>query len=194
MSTTCVTLTSLHSEAHSIPVFNTKPLHSKPSFSISPGKIPAVCTCPHIFLADDDPFQGFYYETLFQKSLDFEGLAIEKKDFGFDLFKSGEELLTRYQSTKICRCTSRRLMIIVDYNMGKGKMNGIETALKLREIGFAGIIILRTSETDEYLKENHKDLERILERKAVNEILGKNNHNETKERIQRIMGKLFERQ
>lgn len=193
MSTTCVgTLTSLCSGVHSTPVFNTKPLHSRPSFSIYPGKTP-VCTCPHIFLADDDPFQGFYYQTLFQKSLDFEGLAIEKKDFGFDLFKSGEELLKRYKSTQTCRC-SRKLMIIVDYNMGKGKMNGIETALELRKIGFAGIIILRTSETDEYLKENHKDLERILERKVVNEILGKNNHNETKERIQGIMGKLFERQ
>ena len=166
-------------------IFRTKSV-SAPTISL---KIP--CDCSHVLLADDDRFQGFYYQTLFQQSLHFDPLSIQKKDFRFSLSICGEELLSEFkESKKNCRCKAP-LLVIVDYNMGPGKMNGIETILALRKEGYKGLIILRTSETYQFLIERHPNLNDLIESKVLNFLLGKNDHRETKNTIQALLQQIF---
>lgn len=146
----------------------------------------ASCKCPHVLISDDDPFQEFYYQNLFQCSLCFDGLNIEKKDFRLKMFSSGEELVTYF--SEICSCTCGTLtMIITDYSMGIGKMNGVETLLAIREKGFKGPIILRTSEDREALNKLHGNFENLLETKEIECLLNKQNHLETKSTIYELL-------
>jgi len=182
----------MESPVAKIPLFKKKSSRCIFSTQSSSPTLPrkTTCQCSHVLLADDDRFQGFYYQTLFQQSLDFDTLSIQKKDFRFSLSVAGEELLEEYQETKSCRCKAP-LLVIVDYNMGPGKMNGIETILALRKEGYKGLIILRTSETFEFLIENHPNLNDLLEAKVLNFLLGKNDHRETKNKIQSLLQQIF---
>ncbi len=155
-----------------------------------PKQTKSSCQCSHVLLADDDRFQAFYYQTLFQKSLDFDHLSIPREDFRFTMSTSGEDLLEEYKKIQACGCRFLSL-IIVDYNMGQGKMSGVETILALRKLGYKGLLILRTSETYEYLRERHPNLDEIIENKTINYLLGKNDHVETKGCIQTLLYLIF---
>jgi len=144
------------------------------------------CNCPHVLLADDDPFQAFYFESLFQKSLDFEGLSVDKKDFRFEAQKSGEELIDRYKKIISC-CGQKPLLIVTDYNMGLHKLNGIETCLKIRKCGYKGPLILRTSETQEVLGKLQPDFKEMLKNKTINFFIEKSSHAKTKEILRSIL-------
>lgn len=152
------------------------------------GKLLPSCGCPHVLIADDDPFQEFYYEVLFQKSLKLKGLVSEKEKLNFDLYRSGESLLEKYLKVKCCDCDTH-MMIIIDFNMGNEKLNGIETALSLRKHGYKGIIILRTSEEFSDLCKWYPNLPSLLENKAIDCVLEKNNHITTKKTVQDLLEK-----
>lgn len=144
------------------------------------------CKCPHVLISDDDHFQEFYYQNLFQRSLCFDGLNIDKKDFRLKHFSSGEDLVAFFSEIASCGC-STLTMIITDYNMGIGKMNGVETVMSLREKGFKNPIILRTSETKEVLGELHSNFESMLETKEIECLLNKKDHLETKSTIYEML-------
>lgn len=180
-----------------IPVFQKKShrriFHSKGTttpLTPLPKETANKCQCSHVLLADDDRFQAFYYQTLFQKSLDFDHLSIDKKDFRFTMSTSGEDLLEEFKKIQACKCGFLSL-IIVDYDMGRGKMTGVETILTLRKLGYKGMLILRTSETYEFLREKHPYLDDIIENKTINYLLGKNDHMETKGTIQTLLYLIF---
>mgnify|MGYP003578495853 CR=1 FL=1 len=102
------------------------------------------------------------------------------------MFSSGEELVTYF--SEICSCPCGTLtMIITDYSMGIGKMNGVETLLAIREKGFKGPIILRTSEDREALNKLHGNFENLLETKEIECLLNKQNHLETKSTIYELL-------
>jgi len=144
------------------------------------------CKCPHVLISDDDPFQEFYYQNLFQRSLCFDGLNIDKKDFRLKMFSSGEDMVSHFSEISSCACGTLT-MIITDYSMGIGKMNGVETLQAIREKGFKGPIILRTSEGREALNKLHVNFEEMLENKEIECLLDKKNHLETKSTIYELL-------
>lgn len=78
-------------------------------------------------------------------------------------------------------------MIILDFNMGKKSFNGIQTALKLREAGFEGIIILRTSDDYKSLERHHKNFNQLLENNQINSLLDKSDLHHSKEVLQEYL-------
>ena len=144
---------------------------------------------PHVLIADDDPFQAFYYSHLFQNSIIFDDLVIEKKDFQHTFFACGEELLTGYQ-----KLLEGPMFIITDYQMGAKKMNGVDTILALRKLGYKGAIILRTSEKQSELKENHPELEKLLESQQISFLVDKSNHLKMKEIVHMLLKKMDDNQ
>jgi len=110
-------------------------------------------------VADDNTFQHLYYSSLFRKNTPSgSSTAIEKQKWSVDLSFCGEQLLEKYIKTSECECQQLKL-IVVDYQMGKDKLNGIEVCVKLRRMGYKGPLVLRTSEPEELLREKHKEME-----------------------------------
>jgi len=144
------------------------------------------CDCPNVLVADDDSFQHMYYRIFFERTLNFDGLSVSKEAFKLHLSFSGEELLAKLAQIKECGCKSLKL-IISDYFMGNANINGVATCLKVREVGFTGPILLRTSETQEYLKTQHKNLSEILEEEVINQVISKTEVNHGKEVIRNIL-------
>ena len=151
-------------------------------------KTPCSCDCLNVLICDDDPFQAFYYQTMFRMSMDFSDLAVEKRNFRFEVVPSGESLLKRYHKLASCNCNiASQLLIISDFNMGQNNMNGIETVLKLRKDGFDGNIILRTSETKEELRAKYKDFDTLIEKNIINFYIMKDDHNLIKNKIHGLL-------
>jgi len=142
-----------------------------------------ICSCPHILIADDDSFQHLYYQSLFQKSLDFEGIFVSRENLRVQLFFSGEELLESFKKIQECGCT-QLVMIITDYQMGSGKLNGVDTCTRLRNTGYQGTLFLRTSESLNDLQQNHPNFSHLLETNIINALLEKGNLKDGKEIIQ----------
>jgi len=147
------------------------------------------CQCPHVLVSDDDPFQNFYYETLFQRSISWEEILDGKESFRFELFSSGEDLVKKFNKLKACKC-DRPLLIITDYNMGEKKLNGLEMIKILRRAGYKGALVLRTSEELEDLSKKHLDLEDMLESKTIDYYVEKNNFKKAKEVIQTLVKRM----
>ncbi len=165
------------------------PRPSKSSYSSSIGRsLGNLCSCPHVLIADDDSFQEFYYTTLFSKSIDFDALTIEKRNFRVKVVKSGEELLEEYNEMRSC-CNCHNLsMVITDYDMGHDKKTGVATALELRNLGYRGPLMLRTSETRQYLIEHHANFEEMIERKTIDYYIEKNAHMKMKQVFEKVLG------
>jgi len=144
------------------------------------------CQCPNVLVADDDPFEKLYYQMLFKKLSDAEELQIEKKNVKIQVFNSGEALIKKYTKLSNCECGGQEL-IITDYNMGEENLNGIETALNLRKNGYKGIIALRTSEAQEFLRKTHKNLDELFDQKVINCFLEKDSHAKTRETVSKIL-------
>jgi len=144
------------------------------------------CSCPNVLVADDDSFQHMYYRVFFERTLNFEGLAINKETFKLHLSFSGEEMLTKLEQIKACGCKSLKL-IISDYYMGNANINGIATCLKVRESGYTGSVLLRTSETQEHLKTQHENFVELLEEQVINQIVSKTEVNHGKEVIRNAL-------
>jgi len=85
---------------------------------------------------------------------------------------SGEELLDKLTRVVECGCKSTKL-VIIDYQMGDEKLNGVETCIKVRKDGYKGHVLLRTSETEDSLKKNHKDFEQLLQDNIINVLVNK---------------------
>jgi len=145
-----------------------------------------LCSCAHVAIADDDEFQHFYYQSLFQRSLDLSSIFANKSDLRLNSCYSGEDLVKNVSQMLACGCNTLRL-VITDYHMGNNKLNGVETARKLREAGYKGIILLRTSEKRSDLVKQHKDFEKMLEEKVIHVVIDKGNLKEGKEIIQSYM-------
>ena len=144
------------------------------------------CDCPHVLICDDDPFQAFYYQNLFQHSIDYSTLKVEKKNFRFKVYTCGEDLLDAYKEVDRCGCGSVTL-IITDFSMGKDKLDGIETVRALRRIRYEEFILLRTSETPEDLTRRHKDFKALLEIKTINAYIPKDSLKVTKEVVEECL-------
>ncbi len=142
-----------------------------------------ICSCPHILIADDDSFQHLYYQSLFQKSLDFEGIFVSRENLRVQLFFSGEELLQSFQRIQKCGC-KELVMIITDYQMGSGKLNGVDTCTQLRSAGYKGTLFLRTSESLKDLKYSHPNFSQLFETNIINALIEKGNLQDGKEIIQ----------
>jgi len=142
--------------------------------------------CPHVLIADDDPFQQFFYSQFFEKLIGLDNPTISKSDFQFKMFASGEDLLEKYQKLNFTEGNCP-LLIITDYDMGENKLNGVETALLLRRQGYEGAIIIRTSEKRQDLEKTHSDLESLLSTKKINCLLDKNYNTKTKEVIKSFL-------
>jgi len=147
------------------------------------------CECPHVLIADDDPFQKFYYQTLFHRSISFDDINIEKEDFTLEVYECGEDLLKSYDLLSKCPCHKGCLFVILDFNMGETKMNGLETALKLRERGYEKKIVLRTSDSEEVLRKKFENWDEIIKKETITCVLEKSNHSETKEVIHDLLKK-----
>jgi len=145
-----------------------------------------ICTCSHVSIADDDEFQHFYYQSLFQKSLDLSSIFPDKNDLRLKSCYSGEDLVKNISQMVTCGCKTLRL-VITDYNMGHNKLNGVQTAKKLREVGYKGIILLRTSEKRSYLLGQHGDFEKMIEEKVIDVLIDKGDLKKGKEVIQCCM-------
>jgi len=144
------------------------------------------CRCPHILVADDDPIQDFYYANLFQKTLDFDSLGIDKENLKVEVCRSGEELLERYKKYKDCVC-GKQVLVITDYYMGDKNLNGVETTLALRMAGYKGPVVLRSSESKEVLCRKHVYLKDMLKMKTIDCFLNKNSVRKTKEVLENLM-------
>jgi len=154
-------------------------------------EIELVCEpscCPHIIIADDDPFQHFYYQSFFQKTVDLDGFNITKEDLKIELCQSGEELIERCEKVAKCDCGSL-VLVITDYNMGIDKINGVETAINVRKVGYNGSVILRTSETKEYLKEKHQDFDDLLIDETVDAYVEKEDLKKVKDIVKECMAR-----
>lgn len=157
-----------------------------PAFHVNeaPGFSPSrECTCPHVLVADDDNFQHLYYQNLFQRSLDFSELPISRDNLRVKMCFSGEELLEELKDILQCGC-SKLMLIITDYSMGNTKLDGINTASKVREAGYEGQVLLRTSETVEFLKSKHLNLDKIVGTRIIDELVSKADFQQGKEVIQ----------
>ena len=146
------------------------------------------CECPHALIADDDAFQHFYYLNLFQRSLTFDNSFANSRDVQVQTFFSGEEMLQKLTQVKECGCNNLRL-VITDYSMGSDKLNGVQVCSQVRAAGYSGFVLLRTSETSESLKEAHGNLESLVSRRVISEIVSKSAMKESKEIIQRFMNR-----
>jgi len=144
------------------------------------------CNCPTVLVADDDNFQHMYYRVFFERTLNFEGLAINKETFKLHLSFSGEELIAKLAQIKECGCKSLKL-IISDYYMGNANISGVTTCLKVREAGYTGTVLLRTSETQEHLKTQHENFVQLLERQVINQVVSKTEVNHGKEVIRNAL-------
>ena len=120
------------------------------------------CSCPQVMVADDDAFQHLYYRGFFTKM-----------SYFIDLSFSGEELLEKYAKIKNGCQGCQLKLVIVDYQMGDNKMNGVEVCKKLREIGYKGALVLRTSETEECLKKNHRDFDSLINQRIITTLVSK---------------------
>lgn len=147
------------------------------------------CNCPHVLVADDDAFQHLYYQSLFQKSLDFDGIYISREELRVHLCFSGEELIKKFLEIKECSCNGL-LLIITDYQMGPEKLDGVKTSIHLRDVGYVGPLILRTSETQKYLEKQHDDFCKLMELKVINDVLDKSDIQSGKETIQTFLQKV----
>jgi len=142
--------------------------------------------CPHILIADDDPFQHFYYQSFFQKTVELDEFNITREDLRIELCQSGEELIEKCEKIINCECENLAI-VITDYNMGVDKLNGVETAIGVRKVGYSGSIILRTSETREYLKEKHQDFDELLLAETVDAYVEKEDFIKVKEIVKECM-------
>jgi len=145
----------------------------------------SACSCPQILVCDDDSFQLMYYKYLFEGLRNLSPENPEKPVPKFEIFESGEHLVKRYIQTRECGCNSLKLAI-TDYNMGHKKLNGVETIINLRKNGYAGSVILRTSETKAYLCKHHPNFEEMLEKGFIDCYVEKNNLKKAKEVIQQM--------
>lgn len=146
----------------------------------------SFCQCPHVLVSDDDHFQNFYYETLFQRSISWEEILGNKEGFRFEIYTSGEDLIHRYQAIQNCSC-GKTVLIITDYEMGHKRLNGIETIEQLRRRGYGGSVVLRTSEEREQLMKKHANFGEMLESEFINSYITKQNFKEAKETIQNLV-------
>ena len=147
------------------------------------------CNCPQVLIADDDPFQQFYYKTLFKRSITTKSCSsVNQGSLRVEVLRSGEDLLDRYTQIQTCNCHGL-LAIISDYNMGKDNMNGVEVILALRGKNFEGPVILRTSEEEDDLHTIHPRFREMVEIKTITNVLDKDNHRRTKDVIQEILSK-----
>jgi len=126
------------------------------------------CKCPKVIVADDDAFQHLYYKILFQKV----EIGSQSEYPCFDTCFSGEELLEKLNKAQKCGCETTRL-VIIDYQMGEKKLNGVETCIQVRENGYKGHILLRTSESKDSLKTIHKDFEQLFKENIINVLVDK---------------------
>ena len=94
--------------------------------------------------------------------MDFDQFDIKQQDFKATMCSSGEELLLKLRSMQDCGCKKLRI-IITDYQMGAKKLNGAQTAQKVRETGYKGPVVLRTGENKDELLQINKDLEKIVD-------------------------------
>jgi len=164
---------------------NKAPVFNKfPSFPLlSTTSTTNSCKCPQVLIADDDTFQHLYYNILFQKSFNSKDLSPELKPLKVQLCFSGEELLECHIEVRKCGC-KRLILMIIDYQMGKGKLNGIDTSFAVRKSGYNGFVLLRTSETQESLKFLHGNFDEILEDKIISAFVVKTDLRQGKEIIQ----------
>ena len=154
--------------------------------SSDPEGLASSCTCPHVLTADDDEFQHTYYKILFHQSLNYDGLSITKENVRVQLSFSGESLIENYKRMAKCQCNNL-MVVIVDYHMGSNKLNGVQVCKELRSLGFEGPILLRTSESENSLLENHKDFLELIENKTINAMLKKSDSKLGKEAIKSYM-------
>lgn len=176
---------------HTAPVSATLDLKFFDHDHLQLGNLPHTCKCPQVLVSDDDPFQELYYQTLFLKSMELNILTISDQNFTFLICRSGEELIENYLRSKACGCGSNAL-IITDFNMGRDKLNGIETASTLRKHGYKGPIVLRTSEEIGcFRKEIFGSSMKLMETKIIDYFLEKSNHIKTKNILQELLSKLL---
>ena len=128
--------------------------------------IKSACDCPNVIVADDDPFQHFYYQVLLQKVLKSEEECNKPERLSMHLCFSGEELIEKMDKGAKCGCDMIRL-ISIDYQMGAKKLNGVDTSVLVRKDGYKGHLLLRTSETEDSLKRIHKDFDQLLKEKRI---------------------------
>lgn len=138
-----------------------------------------LCDCPDVMSCDDDIFQHFVLGSLVN-SEEFKQSKCQKK---VSFYCSGESLIEEFLNFQAkCRCEGPHV-IITDYHMGDGKMNGVEVALKLRSLGYKKGIVLRTSNSIESLRDEHSDIDRLLERGIINCFLSKANLKKQREEL-----------
>jgi len=176
-------------QASKIRVFTTNETHQlnkTPSLSQFGSSSPQRrCKCPQVLIADDDSFQHFYYHTLFQKSIGSKDLS-DMEDLRLQLCYSGEELLRCLGEVQKCGCNTV-MLVIIDYYMGKENLNGIETSIAVRKIGYEGFVLLRTSETQESLKEIHENIDELFSQKTISAFVIKSDLRKGKEIIQKVL-------
>jgi len=106
-------------------------------------------------------FSIYFIEIFFERIISLDQIGESKNNLKMESFLSGEELLLKYQKLKACKC-NKLSFVITDYSMGEKNMNGVETVLAVRDAGFEGAVVLRTSETRHDLIRDHSNFEELL--------------------------------
>jgi len=133
-------------------------------------KLTKRCSCPEILVCDDDPYQHFCYINFFSKSLDSEESRKSALSFQISMSYSGEELINQFKEIKQCGCGKPRL-VITDYFMGENSLNGMSTAVSLRQAGFDGSIIVRSSNSLDELSKTESGIKEATSTGIINSCL-----------------------
>jgi len=64
-------------------------------------------------------------------------------------------------------------LVITDLHMGANKLDGVETAIQLRKIGYNGPILLRSSDSREEIEKIHPNFEELMKDGTINSYLNK---------------------
>ena len=145
----------------SLPTLQKKNLHTHKKIVLdnmaerSPRISTRGCQCPDVLICDDNKFEHFYYDSLLRQIIT-EHSALAIKPF-VKLHFSGYDLINTYKRIAACGC-KKPFLIISDFNMEDPTMTGINTACKLRELGYEGKIILRTCDSKQAIENLYPEL------------------------------------
>ena len=145
---------------------------------------PITCSCSDILIADDDEFQHQFYKIFFSKTINFSKSAIKTELIKIDYSLGGTDMCRQYTQMKNCSCPRKPKMAIIDYTMGPESLDGVDSARRLRELGFTGTIILRSSDSQSDIKFNHTDFDHLIKTEKINSYVSKANLIAGKQEIQ----------
>lgn len=155
------------------------------------------CNCPEIMCCDDEIYQHFVIKKLIEleggtpKASSITNSPPTNKTLKMTFCLSGEDLIKKYEEFKRCSCCQGPKMMISDYYMGLDQMRGVDVIMKLRELGYDGVTILRTSTSVRSISDDDFDIHSLLEDKKITYYIEKNNLKYQRDILRKCVLNLF---